>query len=95
MLDPLLRRTMETAADGGKTRPGDASLINYFVSGMTSLFRFGGQGLSKACQSTEVRKSPNAQFVTRVENTYPEAHTYLELLTELLTTWVKTCLPQS
>lgn len=86
MLDPLLRRTLQLLAQrSGEVASGDASLMYYFVTSLTSLFRFGGQGLGKACQSMEVRKSPNALFVNRVEETFPEATTYLELLTGLLT----------
>lgn len=86
MLDPLLRRTLQLFAQrSGKLASSDASLMYYFVTSLTSLFRFGGQGLGKACQSMEVRKSPNALFVSRVEETFPEATTYLELLTVLLT----------
>jgi hypothetical protein len=86
MLDPLLRRTLALLAQrSGKVASSDASLMYYFVTSLTSLFRFGGQGLGKACQSMEIRKSPNTLFVNRVEETFPEATTYLELLTGLLT----------
>lgn len=86
MLDPLLRRTLALLTQrSDKVTSNDASLMYYFVTSLTSLFRFGGQGLGKACQSMEVRKSPNTLFVNRVEETFPEASTYLELLTCLLT----------
>lgn len=86
ILDPLLRRTLDLMARRSLKDPtGDASLLHYFVSSMTSLFRFGGQGLSKACQSAEVRKSANTQFVLRAEETFPQAVTYLELLVLMLT----------
>lgn len=86
MLDPLLRRTLHLLAQSkDKVESCDASLMNYFVTSLTSLFRFGGQGLGKACQSMEIRKSPNALFVNRVEETFPDATTYLELLTGILT----------
>ncbi|BEI90230.1 uncharacterized protein CcaverHIS019_0303000 [Cutaneotrichosporon cavernicola] len=86
MLDPLLRRTLALLAQRStKATSSDASLMYYFVTSLTSLFRFGGQGLGKACQSMEISKSPNTLFVNRVEETFPEATTYLELLTGLLT----------
>lgn len=86
MFDPLLRRIMEVLhKKKNNAKGGDSSLVNYFVSSVTSLFRFGGQGLSKACQSTEIRKSVNAMFVSRAEESFPEAVTYLDLLTDLLT----------
>lgn len=85
MLDPLLRRILVLMSLRSKDPNGDASLLHYFVSSMTSLFRFGGQGLSKACQSAEIRKSTNTQLVTIVEETFPLSVTYLELLVLLLT----------
>lgn len=86
MLDPVLRRVLDLIdvnSQSGSTK--EASLLHYYISSMTSLFRFGGQGLSKACQSTEVRKSINSQFVARVDVTFPQASTYLELLVLVLT----------
>lgn len=85
MVDPLLRRIMEIitlSKKGSKYR--DMSLIHYYISSATSLFRFGGQGLSKACQSTEVRKSHNSVLVSRLDELFPEAVTYLDVLTDLL-----------
>lgn len=89
MLDPLLRRLLEMVKKdqpNGRSTSDDSSLVFYYVSSMCSLFRFGGQGLSKACQSAEMSKSPNALFSTRAEEAFPEATTYLELLVDLLTT---------
>jgi len=89
MVDPLLRRVMEILSQSKKNpKLRDLSLIHYYISSATSLFRFGGQGLSKACQSSEIRKSPNSQLVARAEELFPEAVTYLDVLTELLTTLV-------
>jgi hypothetical protein len=85
ILDPLLRHVMDVivqARKGAKFR--DMALIHYYVSSATSLFRFGGQGLSKACQSTEVRNTPNAMLSFRSDDLFPSAVTYLEVITELL-----------
>lgn len=88
MVDPLLRRLIAMISrNNGKLN--DASQVTYLVSNLSSLFRFGGQGLSKACQSAEPRKSPNAIFVRNVEENFAEAHTYLDLLTDILSRLLK------
>ncbi|KAL1409508.1 hypothetical protein Q8F55_003491 [Vanrija albida] len=88
MVDPLLRRLIDMISrNNGKLN--DPSQVTYLVSNLSSLFRFGGQGLSKACQSAEPRKSPNAIFVRHVEEHFGEAHSYLDLLTDILSRLLK------
>lgn len=85
MVDPLLRLIMDIMAQSkGEAPLRDPSLLQYYVSSATSLFRFGGQGLSKASQATDVHKSSNAMFVNRVDELFPEAVTYLDLITDIL-----------
>lgn len=87
MLDPLIRRILNASqSTKGKF---DSSQVQYYVSSLTSLFRFGGQGLSKACKTGEVSKSVNAQLVTTVEARYPNTNNYLELLVEMMTGLLK------
>lgn len=83
MLDPLIRRILNASqSTKGKF---DASQVQYYVSSLTSLLRFGGQGLSKACKTAEISKSTNAQLITTVEARYPNTNSYLELLVEIMT----------
>ncbi|TXT04269.1 hypothetical protein VHUM_04267 [Vanrija humicola] len=88
MVDPLLRRLIDMIS-GNNGKLNDAAQVTYLVSNLSSLFRFGGQGLSKACQSAKPRKSPNAIFVRNVEAHFADAQTYLDLLTDILSRLLK------
>lgn len=87
MLDPLIRHILNASQPiKGKF---DSSQVQYYVTSLTSLFRFGGQGLSKACKTAEVSKSVNVQLVTTAEARYPNSNNYLELMVEMMTGLLK------
>ncbi|WVW80007.1 hypothetical protein I302_101980 [Kwoniella bestiolae CBS 10118] len=57
---------------------------------ISTLFKFGGQGLSKACHSTEIRQSIHPTLIQRVDAAFPNATSYLEVLVSLLIRYINT-----
>jgi hypothetical protein len=60
-MHPSIRRANEDTYQGQV----DFVMVRYLIDQLGSLLRFGGQGLGKACASTEVAKSPHAVLVER------------------------------
>ncbi|WWC97086.1 hypothetical protein V866_003964 [Kwoniella sp. B9012] len=85
LLDPDIRYHEDTYAT-----PVDLSLICHLIDNISILFKFGGQGLSKACHSTEIRQSIHSTLVKRVEASLLNAVTYLELMVALLIRFITT-----
>ncbi|WWD16667.1 hypothetical protein CI109_101097 [Kwoniella shandongensis] len=83
VLDPILSRLLDPTIrynDGVYAGPVDLALVRYYIDSISALFKFGAQGLSKACQSTDIRGSPHPSLITRAEGAFPNAVSYLELM---------------
>ncbi|ORY25817.1 Dopey, N-terminal-domain-containing protein [Naematelia encephala] len=78
VLDPILSRLLEQHVFD------DLNYTRYLLDSIATLFRFGGQGLSKSCQSTEVSKSAHSTFVERAASFSQSHSVYLDLLVGLL-----------
>ncbi|KAL7419677.1 hypothetical protein Q5752_005591 [Cryptotrichosporon argae] len=88
ILDPILHRLLLhlRATDKTESAPaGDLAQLRYLLQTLLSLFNFGGQGLSRACQASEASRSAHASFVELLRIVAPNANTYLDLLVDLLT----------
>jgi hypothetical protein len=74
-LDPIIARLLE-ASDGSrlkasKSQPDlDFSWLAYLVESVITLLRFGGQGLSKACQTTDLSKSSHPTILQHTNGTH-------------------------
>jgi hypothetical protein len=74
-LDPIIARLLE-ASDGtrvhaSKSQPDlDFSWLAYLVESVITLLRFGGQGLSKACQTTDLSKSSHPTILQHTNGTF-------------------------
>ncbi|WRT65559.1 uncharacterized protein IL334_002504 [Kwoniella shivajii] len=84
LLDPAIRYQDDTYAT-----PVDFSLIKYQLETVSVLFKFGGQGLSKACLSTEIKHSVHPTLIKRAETAFPSAVSYLEVMMLLLTRFIR------
>ncbi|WVR03947.1 hypothetical protein IAU60_000946 [Kwoniella sp. DSM 27419] len=66
------------------------NLIRQYMENIATLFKFGGQDLSKACQATAVQDSVHLAMLSRVETAFPNASTYTDVLMAILLRFVKT-----
>ncbi|OCF74855.1 hypothetical protein I204_03697 [Kwoniella mangroviensis CBS 8886] len=93
VLDPIISRLLDRDIryhEDTYATPVDLSLICHQIDNISILFKFGGQGLSKACHSTEIRQTIHSTLVKRVEASFPSAATYLEVLVALLIRFITT-----
>nr|XP_031863087.1 uncharacterized protein CI109_001565 [Kwoniella shandongensis]KAA5530159.1 hypothetical protein CI109_001565 [Kwoniella shandongensis] len=97
VLDPILSRLLDPTIrynDGVYAGPVDLALVRYYIDSISALFKFGAQGLSKACQSTDIRGSPHPSLITRAEGAFPNAVSYLELMVLSLIRFIETEAPE-
>ena len=70
ILDPILVRLMGLSAahpEGIYRETADISYTQYLLESIATLFRFGAQGLSRACQSTDVSQSSHPALLKHVD----------------------------
>nr|ODN87338.1 hypothetical protein L203_03611 [Cryptococcus depauperatus CBS 7841] len=94
ILDPMLYRLMTPFISYDGTYGSfdgrvDLNMIKYEIECIAALFRFSGQGLSKACTTETIKKSVNSGFIGRVKEKYPMAEHYLELIVRILISFVE------
>lgn len=80
VVDPILCRLIDPSASSGDVAGRgsvDLPVVQYQVESLTTLFRFGGKSLSKACQSTQIGVSVHPSLVSRAEK--GESKFWLEL----------------
>jgi hypothetical protein len=70
ILDPLMVRLLDLVGSMHDTKrhAKEWSLCEYLLEKLSTVLEFGGQGLSKACQVTEITKSVHPTLVKRAEN---------------------------
>ncbi|WWC68766.1 uncharacterized protein I206_102700 [Kwoniella pini CBS 10737] len=93
ILDPSISRLLDPSIkykDAAYEQPVDLNIIRYQIESISTLFKFGGSGLSKACQSTEYRQSVHRTMIERLENAFPDDNSYLEILVSLLIKFMNT-----
>ncbi|OCF39597.1 hypothetical protein I317_06612 [Kwoniella heveanensis CBS 569] len=84
LLDPSLRYEGSTYAG-----PVDLSLIKHHIESISTLFKFGGQGLSKACHATDIHQSVHPTLIQRSLTAFPTAISYLDVLVSILNRYVR------
>lgn len=74
LLDPLIRRTPQTAKVHGKELPGflyersfDQRYVNHLLETLLAVVRFGGQGFAKTARTTTIRRTQHSGLLQRVE----------------------------
>lgn len=83
VLDPLLSRLAQEAESKSTVQALNYSSILYLVESLSTLLRFGGKALSKACHTTEVVNSPHPLLACELRDLHRhEAH---PLTSQLLT----------
>ncbi|WVF67091.1 hypothetical protein IAT40_001836 [Kwoniella sp. CBS 6097] len=63
VLDPIICRLLDPAIQyegNNYAGPVDLNLIRHHIESVSTLFKFGGQGLSKACHATDIHQSTEA-----------------------------------
>ncbi|WVQ78778.1 hypothetical protein IAT38_000869 [Cryptococcus sp. DSM 104549] len=95
VLDPILSRLLDPSIKyaPGQTvyaAPVDLDLVRYEIESVSALFKFGGTGLSKACEATEIKGSLNFALVGRAEKQLEGVGTYLELMVRILVRFIET-----
>ncbi|WVQ94532.1 hypothetical protein IAU59_001611 [Kwoniella sp. CBS 9459] len=86
LLDPVVRYAGNSTYNG----PVDLSLIKHHIESISTLFKFGGQGLSKACHATDIHQSVHPTFIQRTLTAFPQAVSYLDILVLILNRFVQT-----
>ncbi|WWC87738.1 uncharacterized protein L201_002630 [Kwoniella dendrophila CBS 6074] len=93
VLDPIISRLLDPVIryNGGLyASPVDLNVIRHQIDSVSILFKFGGQGLSKACLSTGIRQSVHPTLVSRIEAAFPNMNLYLEVMVSLLIRFTET-----
>lgn len=81
ILDPLLARLLSSNVDV------DYNVTVHQLRNIETLFKMGGQSLSRVCQISEVAKSTHPMLPNKAA-LFPNAVTYLDLVTDVLLGWV-------
>nr|XP_018264586.1 uncharacterized protein I303_02758 [Kwoniella dejecticola CBS 10117]OBR86744.1 hypothetical protein I303_02758 [Kwoniella dejecticola CBS 10117] len=93
VLDPILSRLLDPSIKYHQNtylHPIDLNFVRHLVDSVSLLLKFGGQGLSKACHSTEIRQSVHPTLVTRATDAFPNDTSYLEILVSTMIRFIDT-----
>ena len=85
ILDPILTRLIDPASDGHVVKhTPELAMIQALIENTSTLLKFGGKGLSKACQAKDIMRCSHPTLSLRARAAAPNATTYLDLVVTIL-----------